>query len=192
MIQEPQICDEQGSEPHFDDERTISSARPVIPLGQIQAKSKYKRIFFLLAAFTLAVLLGMASGLISAYFHLRAAAELRLAQEDGPSSAEPEATVPIAAEESLNGIDNVLSVASPVEVATKRVVIPTRRPVISVKRVPRSENHALASQPLSEAEELRRIRDAILTDGWQEKRMRRTMRRERHSSKRNETETSNL
>src|SRR5690348_12817482 len=58
-------------QPHFDDERTLSSARPVVPLEAIDAKVKHRRRWFLGGAFAVAMFLGAASAVISAYFKMR-------------------------------------------------------------------------------------------------------------------------
>ena len=58
-------------EPHFDDELTVLTAQPVVPLEQIDAKIKHRRRWFLGGAFAVAMLLGAASALVSAYFRLR-------------------------------------------------------------------------------------------------------------------------
>jgi len=58
-------------QPHFEDERTVLSARPVVPLDAIEAKVKHRRRWFLGGAFAIAMLLGAASALVSAYFKLR-------------------------------------------------------------------------------------------------------------------------
>src|SRR5690242_4841478 len=58
-------------QPHFDDERTVLTARPVVPLDAIEAKVKHRRRWFLGGAFAIAMFLGAASALVSAYFKLR-------------------------------------------------------------------------------------------------------------------------
>lgn len=58
-------------QPHFDDERTVLTARPVVPLQAIEAKVKHRRRWFLGGAFAIAMFLGAASAVISAYFKLR-------------------------------------------------------------------------------------------------------------------------
>lgn len=58
-------------QPHFDDERTVLSARPVVPLEAIDAKVKHRRRWFLGGAFAIAMFLGAASAVISAYFKMR-------------------------------------------------------------------------------------------------------------------------
>lgn len=58
-------------QPHFDDERTVLRARPVVPLGAIETKVKHRRRWFLGGAFAIAMFLGAASALVSAYFKMR-------------------------------------------------------------------------------------------------------------------------
>ena len=58
-------------QPHFDDERTVLTARPVVPLDAIEARVKHRRRWFLGGAFAIAMFLGAASALVSAYFKLR-------------------------------------------------------------------------------------------------------------------------
>ena len=41
------------TEPHFDDERTLLSARPVVPLEKIEAKARHRRQWFLGGAFAM-------------------------------------------------------------------------------------------------------------------------------------------
>ncbi|HSK63271.1 MAG TPA: hypothetical protein VK893_05500 [Pyrinomonadaceae bacterium] len=151
-------------QPHFDDERTVQSARPVVPLEQIQAKVKHRRRWFLGSAFALAMLLGAASALVSAYFKLR-------------NASDPEI--------------QTLSVSSVSELPLEAVVpTPEEQPSVTPKRpAPRVRNrdftnHPVATPQLSEEEELERIRDAVLVDQWQERRQRRAERRERRDRRR--------
>src|SRR5438045_6677822 len=59
-------------QPHFDDERTILSARPVVPLAKIKARVRHRRHWILGSAFAVAMMLGAASALIASYLRLRA------------------------------------------------------------------------------------------------------------------------
>ncbi len=58
-------------EPHFDDERSIASARPVVPLEKIDAKERQRRHWILGGAFAIAMMLGAASALLASYLKLR-------------------------------------------------------------------------------------------------------------------------
>jgi hypothetical protein len=58
-------------QPHFDDELTVLTAQPVVPLEQIEKKARHRRRWFLSGAFAIAMLLGAASALVSAYFRVR-------------------------------------------------------------------------------------------------------------------------
>ena len=149
-------------QPHFDDERTVLTARPVIPLAQIDTKVRHRRAWFLGGAFAAAMLLGAASALVSAYFKIR-------------NAPDPEI-------QSLS----VLSISPPV----------LQKPAPSADSLkPRPRNRDLTNTPateivpatrprLSEDEELRRIRDAVLVDQWQERRQRRVERREERRERR--------
>ena len=76
-------------QPHFDDERTVLSARPVVPLEAIEAKVKHRRRWFLGGAFAIAMFLGAASAVISAYFKLRHQPEAEIQQLSVSSVPEP-------------------------------------------------------------------------------------------------------
>src|SRR5688500_13762251 len=57
-------------EPHsptFDDERTVASARPVVPLAKIKT---HRRIWLLGGAYALAMMLGVGIALLGAYLRL--------------------------------------------------------------------------------------------------------------------------
>src|SRR6185503_8057190 len=60
-----------ASEPHFDDERTLISARPVVPLEKINAKARNRKLWFLGGAFAVAMMLGAASALLASYLKMR-------------------------------------------------------------------------------------------------------------------------
>src|SRR5215470_10090253 len=62
---------EQALPPNFDDERTLLSARRVVPLNQIDAEVRRKRRWFLCGAFAVAMMLGAASALVASYLRLR-------------------------------------------------------------------------------------------------------------------------
>src|SRR6185295_16744026 len=62
---------DSGSEPRFDDERTLLSARRVVPLETINAKTRHRKHWFLGGAFAVAMMLGAASALLASYLKLR-------------------------------------------------------------------------------------------------------------------------
>jgi hypothetical protein len=71
-----------SGEPHFDDERTILSAQPVIPLEKVE-KVQTRRVWMFVGAFVVASLLGSAAAL--ALIKIRQPATVQVATE-------PEAT----------------------------------------------------------------------------------------------------
>jgi hypothetical protein len=159
-------------QPHFDDEVTLLTARPVVPLEQIDARVKHRRRWFLGGAFAIAMFLGAASALISAYFKLR-------------SQPEPEI-------QSLS----VLSLPEQTPEPQTLAVI-TERPKPRPRNRDYADRHAdkpvEISQPRrSEEDELRSIREAVLFEQWQERRARRVERRERRRAQHNDRDLSNI
>ena len=57
-------------EPHFDEERTLLSARPVVPLAELKKKVRSRRLI-LTGAFGLAVLLGASASVLIVYLKQR-------------------------------------------------------------------------------------------------------------------------
>jgi len=159
-------------QPHFDDERTVLSARPVVPLEAIEAKVKHRRRWFLGGAFVIAMFLGAASAVISAYFKLR--------------------NVPDPEIQSLS----VSSVPEPTpELQTVAVVPerPKRRPRNTDKTDRRTDQLRITTQPrVSEDEALRQVRDSVLIDQWEERRARRVERRERRRAQHHDRDLSNI
>jgi hypothetical protein len=168
--------------PHFDDERTILSARRVVPLERINAKVRNRRYWFLAGALTIAMMLGAASALVASYLKLR-----NVATPVAATEATPE---PVAVAESVPA-------ASPVVEETEQVESP-KKSEPPVKRSPVAKPVDELYKPsrpekVSEAEDLDRIRDAVLYDEWQERRARRAERRERRRLDRyNHRDLSNL
>lgn len=158
-------------QPHFDDELTTLTARPVIPFEEIDAKTKHRRRWFLGGAFAIAMLLGAASALVSAYFKLR--------------------NVPDPEIQSLSVAEPVLeSVLPTVEFVPER---PKPKPRNTDKTDRNARNFEPTIQPrLSEEEELRRIRDSVLTDQWEERRARRVARRERRRAQHRVRDLTNI
>ena len=173
-------------QPHFDDERTLLSARPVVPLERIEAKVKHRRRWFLGSAFAMAMLLGAASALVSAYFKLRGAPEPEV-QTLTMSSVLPEAAPEIA-------------LPSPEEqpsISEEQPTVTPQRPAPRVRNRDRADTRVVEPPLRDEEDELRRIRDAVLVDEWQERRARRAERRaerrERRRAERNaDRDLSNL
>jgi len=181
--------------PEFDDERTLLSARRVVPLNEIDAKVRRRRNWFLGGAFALAMMLGAASALVASYLRLRtipsvatsevsepdaAPAPLAVVQTTpGPAPAEsPETEEP--ADEAL--LDEETPAPKKETVAKRRTVVKHTQPPVDLREDPK----------ISEEERLQQIRDAVLYDEWQERRARRVMRRERRLDRYNHRDLSNL
>ena len=160
------------SEPHFDDERTVLTARRVVPLEKIEAKARHRRQWFLGGAFALAMMLGAASALVASYLKLRNAPQTAIEVVAEPDvTSEPVAVAPSTTPSPEE--DQVAETTPPVtpKAAPKHRTVPVRDKVEPIDD--RDERQA------NEAEQLQQIRDAVLYDEWQERRARRVERRER-------------
>jgi len=169
--------------PHFDDERTVLSARRVVPLAQINAKLRNRRYWLLAGALTIAMMLGAASALVASYLKLR-----NVATPVAEAEVTPE---PVAVAASVPAPSPVVEETVPVESPSPKAAPPVKRSPVAK---PVDELYK-PSQPekVSEAEDLDRIRDAVLYDEWQERRARRAERRERRRLDRyNHRDLSNL
>ena len=190
----------EHEQPHFDDERTLLSARPVVPLEKIEAKARHRRQWFLAGAFAIAIVLGAASALVASYLKLRdvpqTAAELSVEPDVEPAPvAVAEATPTETPLVESENVDTSEEVETSEEIATEPATpekepAPKRRTVAQHTTEP-VEDHD-ARQP-SEEEQLQQIREAVLYDQWQERRSRRALRRERRRAERyNHRDLSNL
>jgi hypothetical protein len=166
-------------EPHFDDELTLQSARPVVPLESIEAKERHRRHWVLGGAFALAMMLGAASALLASYLKLRNVPTVatEISEVETPpveAAAEPvQSELPvneeIAATENI--AEEVQTPAPPKRVARRTVSIPRNTDLVRPRSV----------HGINESEELEQIRNAVLIDEWQERRARRAARRERRN-----------
>ena len=169
-------------EPNFEDERTLLSARRVVPLAKIDAKERKRRHWLLGGAFALAMMLGAASALLASYLKLRnvptVASEItEVETPDQPvaAAAEPVANELPPTEETIE-VENTEETAAP--------ITSTRAPA-GRRRAPFNRNTDLVRprvlQDMDEDAQLERIRESILIDTWQERRARRAARRERRN-----------
>ena len=173
-------------EPLFDDEQTILTARSVVPLEQIDRKRKLKSRFLVVGAFALAILLGGASGLISAYFKLREVDESGVAQVGIPTQPGTEEPPTLPALKVAVTEDSNASFIPPfpaLEEQRSKPFIPKR--VARPRPITQSMNHSVISQQLSEDEELSRIRQDVLIEESQGRRMKGVERREGRRPERN-------
>lgn len=169
-----------ASPPNFDDERTVLSARPVIPLAKIDAKVRHRRRWFIGSAFALAMILGAASALLASYLKLRnAPAPVSEISVETQSSAPLAVVEPVASElPALGETEELSAEASATEEPNKK---PAVKPNPSVKRSRQAIPPQVDGREISEEDELNRIREAVLFDAWEERRARRATRRERRN-----------
>ena len=167
--------------PHFDDERTVQSAQPVVPLEQINAKVRHRRHWLLGGAFAIAMMLGAASALVASYLKLRNTATPVAEAEVMPAPVAVAEDVPTA----------IVEESVPVPVESPKPAAPPKRNTVASQIEELYEPSP--KRKVNEVEDLDRIRDAVLYDEWQERRARRAERRERRRLDRyNHRDLSNL
>ncbi len=176
------------AQPHFDDEQTLLSARPVVPLETINARVKNRRYWLLAGALAIAMMLGAGSALVASYLRFRSVPEA--ANEIPQEEITP---APLAVAESVPSESPVTeeSVEEPVAVAVepKKESSVKRRTI--VRRTP--ELDGPRNEPeVGDEDELSRIREAVLYDQWQERRARRVRRERRKLERYNHRDLSNL
>ena len=171
-------------EPQFDDALTILKARPVVPLKQFEEKVQRKQKWILCGTFLLTMLLGTVSGLISAYFKLREVSEAPVIQLGLPTLKMPEESFSSTVSHELDtkdGFGNFLLGLTPVEERPPKLLTP-KRAVVTLKRDTTNLKPSLPLAAVSEKEELRRIREALLTEDSKKQRVRSAGRREQRRS----------
>ena|SRR5690349_8095385 len=171
--------------PKFDDERTLVSARQVVPLNQIEGKALRRQRWFLAGAFAVAMMLGAASALVASRLAVRNAPvattnDMEMSDQDVPPA-------PLAA------VENAPSPTATESPVTEKEPVAKRRTVAKHTQPPVTSSDDLPDNPkVTEGERLQQIRDAVLYDQWQEQRARRVTRRERRLDRYNHRDLSNL
>jgi hypothetical protein len=175
--------------PHFDDELTVLTAQPVVPLEEIDAKQRNRRYWFLAGAFAIAMMLGSGSALLASYLKLRNVTSAEAASSQ--TSAVETEPQPVAAAEPVPSDSPVVDEVEeefPDPEPPKTEPAVKRRTVVARKPDPEPDERP----NINEEEELNRVRDAVLYDEWQERRARRVNRRERRRANRADRDLSNL
>lgn len=169
--------------PHFDDRRVVQRAQPVVPLNEIRTKLRLRRLWFFGGAFAIAIGLGAASALLAVHIK-RIAAGSQITQIEEPVVEQQAATA--EAQTLPAEIDSVAdsTVAEEAEPVKPIVTAPKREQATAAERpriVDRDRRTGSTGVEPSEEEELEQIREAVLYDRWQERRLRRAARRERRN-----------
>jgi len=198
------ISPDSGTEPHFDDERTLLSARRVVPLEKINAKTRHRKHWFLGGAFAVAMMLGAASALLASYLKMRNVqnAPAAVTQVDVPEAPvavteNPPAETPVAAvEETSPEVPEVNATEETIpeeESTPKKAPVKRRSVVIAAAKPDDYMSDPSDTRRMNEEDALHQIRDNVLYDEWQERRARRVWRRERRRAERyNHRDLSNL
>jgi hypothetical protein len=186
---------ERAVTPNFDDERTLLTARQVVPLNEIDTKVRRRRRWFLGGAFAVAMMLGAASALVASYLKLRNVPPVTTSEVSESDVASPPLAVvqntpsPAPSESPVTPAVEQPDSEALLEETGKKEPVAKQRPVVKHTQEPVE----LRDDPkITEEERLQQIRDAVLYDEWQERRARRVMRRERRLDRYNHRDLSNL
>jgi hypothetical protein len=186
---------ERAVPPNFDDERTLLTARQVVPLNEIDTKVRRRRRWFLGGAFAVAMMLGAASALVASYLKLRNVPPVTTNEVSESDVASPPLAVvqntpsPAPSESPVTPAVEQPDSEALLEETGKKEPVAKQRPVVKHTQEPVE----LRDDPkITEEERLQQIRDAVLYDEWQERRARRVMRRERRLDRYNHRDLSNL
>jgi hypothetical protein len=172
------------TQPNFDDDRTVQSARPVVPLERIEAKERHRSRWVLGGAFALAMMLGAASALLASYLKLRNVPTVASEISEVETPAAPVAVAEEPVESELPVIEPTDADAIGVEEEPVTSDAPRRAPGVRRRATIPRDTELIRPRTVREADdedELERIREAVLIDEWQERRARRAARRERRN-----------
>ena len=124
--------------PHFDEEETLQSARPVVPLHEVQGEERSKRRFLLGAALALAGILGAATASL-VYSHRDQAGNPSAVEMNGESGATDENVAPSSevTGASLNSNEEA-SIPEPEKVVASSPKTSTSRSAVAVRQTPKT------------------------------------------------------
>jgi hypothetical protein len=170
-------------QPHFDEEWTLLTARPVVPLEEVKTKKRKSRLIRLIGLFGAALLLGAVSALVVVSFERFQAVKPALveAANEEPSLPTPEEEVVATSETNVPEASESPEV--PPTVAPKTVAVVHSKTKAAERRVEEAPATGQNDSEVDEDTALREQSRAILFDEmrgrWEERRARRIRRLER-------------
>jgi hypothetical protein len=174
QLLENELARSTTEEPHFDEDWTVLSAQPVVPLEELQSNNRTRRVLKLFAAFVGASLLGVFVALAS----------IRLRETTAEVSEE--AAIPAKNEPSENANDQPVENSTPAnETALMPAVVAAPvSPKTEAKVTVSAKHQSIQSAPQTSSIETEAPDDikprSRLIEEWQERRLRRsTIRRQR-------------
>lgn len=158
------------AEPHFDDERTIRSAQPVVPLNDV-AKEKSRHRWMLLGAFVIASMLGSAVALALVLLRQPATAAVAI---------ESEAVEEVTEEPVAQGSGETASEAQSIEEGQAGVDVTPAQTQKPKRHIPATSRRSAAPQQVAVTVQTNPPAgsgEARLVSEWQERRQRRVNRK---------------
>ena len=170
------------SEPHFNERKTLRSARRVVPLNDLPTKAG--RSWRLVGALGAAILLGAGAALVIAYFQVHDSSRFASNQLQTTNSPQPTTSVAPAPTEPQPSVDS--SVAT--ENISEKVEAPatSKRPKKDPTRIELGsseaklhDNSMVVNETATGQTQPPNHTEQTIADRWEERRLRRIARRER-------------
>lgn len=178
QVLETELNSHTVAEPHFDEDWTVLSARPVVPIEELKTKASRRKVLKFFGAFLVASFLGAVVALVA--IRLRESAS-RPAGDAEIGEEYEAAPIENAAVPSEN-IDPANETAAVPEAEVKTVVAGPRKSERAIKRVEKpvlNSDEVAPDQPLAGTSQDSSQPRPRLIDQWEERRARRVIRRQR-------------
>jgi outer membrane biosynthesis protein TonB len=168
-------------QPHFDEEWTLLTAQPVVPLEEVVSKRNGRRTLKLVGLFATALILGAVSALVAIRIERRQSVQT---VESGSVAEQPHATPTETAVKPTPEPETVSAVAPTPENAPKAVAVVTEKPKGESRvenKLATSATRAPTAKKVKESDSADEPRARLVDEfrgGWEERRARRARRRE--------------
>jgi hypothetical protein len=190
-MERQQILETPGSayppEPRFDEERTVLSARPVVPLVELNAKTGSRGWLFLTTGIAFAVLLGACAAILMVYLEQRRVEPIKSVSSQ---PADTQQTENVSAQADTFGVSSPNETAN--TLSNDSLITPRKRHqaekiALVPKTIPASsppETSAMGPDPGSQGAMQSTSGVTHGEQRWEEKRLRREARRDRGDNNR--------
>lgn len=172
------LTEPSDTSPHFDDEQTVLSARPVVPLSEVKSNQRRRRILILVGAFAAAMILGAFVALVTVSLRT---SPTEVTEEQNTAVPEPvaEATPDISQPPTKTEEPQTEAVVAPLKIPVTLAVKPKSNAESNAAIRPVKKPEASTDSKRNDVEDEITAPKPILVDEFQERRPRRVTRRQR-------------
>jgi hypothetical protein len=165
-------------EPHFDEEWTLLSARPVVPLERLKARAERRKALALASAFVAAILLGASVALIAVFLR-QPSSDTAITTVSGDGEHQPRDSKVTQTSESAAAASEATAVVDNSQSDSTKVILPKLKSrsssTATILVPPLGESLQAKRSAVDESDEPR----AQLSEQWQERRLRRVEKHDR-------------